>query len=163
MSTWIVPLLGTDFTNDFDKMIIDYIQINYDIPDPDKTTADYFRFATGFYDYNQPYEITAIEQDTRPEIPLDTRGFYMSTAVDINIRMQRLTPNGADPQLGYMEREVIRIIGQYRPHNIVGISDIKWDGGNRVYGHIVGDDYAETDWRTLVRCRLFYEKRDIST
>ena len=76
--------------------------------------------------------------------------------------MERLTPNGADPQLGAMEREVIRILGQYRPHNIVGISDLTWIGGNRVYSHMIRDEYAEQDWRTLVRCRLYYEKRDTS-
>ena len=45
--------------------------------------------------------------------------------MEVNIRMQRLTEeSGIAPQLGYMEREVIRIIGQYRPHDIVGIRDI---------------------------------------
>ena len=74
MSTWIVPLLGNDFADDFDKMIIDYIETNYNIADPVKTDTTHFRFAAGLFDYNQPYEITAQEQDTAIEKFIDTRG-----------------------------------------------------------------------------------------
>ena len=77
MSTWIVPLLGNDFADDFDKMIIDYIETNYNIADPVKTDTTHFRFAAGFFDYNQPYEITAQEQDTAIEKFIDTRGQYI--------------------------------------------------------------------------------------
>lgn len=164
MSTWIVPLLGVDFQNDFDKMLIDYIETNYNITDPLKTDTDYLRFAAGFFDYNQPYEITVIEQDTRREQELGNggRSNYMSTLIEVNIRMQRLNPNGIDPQLGYMEREVQRIIGQYRPHNITGISVMTYEGKRRMYSHMTRDEYAETDWRTQVYARIYYELRDVS-
>lgn len=162
MSTWIVPKLGVDFQDDFDKMVMDYIEANYNITDPIKTDIEHFRFAAGFYDYNQPYEITAQETDTRRELELGPRSNNMSTLIEINIRMERLNPNGVDPQLGYMEREVQRIIGQYRPHDIDGIRNMTWEGGGRVYSHMIRDEYAEQDWRTLVYCRVFYEKRDVS-
>ena len=87
----------------------------------------------------------------------------MSTVIEINIRMERLTPNGADPQLGAMEKEVQRIIGQYKPHDITGIRNMTWEGGQRIYSHMIRDEYAEQDWRTMVRCRIFYEYRDVST
>lgn len=161
---WIVPLLGVQFPNDLDKMIKDYIETNYNIPDPDKTATDYMRFAAGFFDYNQPYEICVIEQDTRREAELGNggRSNYMSTRLDINLRMERLNPNGIDPQLGKMQNEIQRIIGQYRPHNIVGISVMTWEGSARVYSHMTRDEFAETDWRAVVYCRIFYEYRDVS-
>ena len=164
MSTFIVPHLGNPFPDDFDKLIIGYIETNYNIADPVKTSTDYLRFASGFFDYNQPYEITVIEQDTRREMELGNggRSNYMSTLIEVNIRMQRLSPNGVDPQLGAMEREVIRIIGQYRPHNITGISVMTWEGTRRIYSHMIRDEYAETDWRTSVLCRVYYEYRDVS-
>jgi len=167
MSTWIVPLLGVDFQDDFDKMLIDYIEANYNIADPVKTDTDHFRFSFGFFDLNQPYEITTLEPQnaTRREQELGPRENNMSTLMEVHIRAERLNPNGRDPQLGAMEREVIRIIGQYRPNNIVGIRNMTWEGGGRDYSNIrfSGNDWDEQDWRAIVYCRIFYEKRDTST
>ena len=159
---WVVPLLGVDFQTDFDKMVVAYIQTNYNIADPVKTDVDHLRFAAGFFDFNQPYEICVTEQDTVPEPIINPRSNYMSTRLDINIRAERLTPNAVDPQLGAIEREIIRILGQYRHHNITGISDMRWQGGQRIYSHMVRDEYAEQDWRSTITCRIYFEKRDIT-
>jgi hypothetical protein len=64
------------------------------------------------------------------------------------------------PQLGYMEREIQRILMQYRTGDIPGIKDLYWYGGARVYD--AGDSFAQSDWRSMVRSRIIYEKIDIS-
>lgn len=161
MSTWIVPLLGVDFQNDFDKMLIDYIETNYNIPDPVKTDTDHFRFYFGLsddnepFDLNQPYEIVAVEKGTRRESQLQPRSNYMSTLLEINTRMERLDHEAA--QFGNMKREIIRIIGQYKPHNITGIMNMTWEGGDPMYTD------TSQDWRYVIYCRIYYELRDVST
>ena len=163
MSTWIVPLLGIDFTSDFDKLLIDYIKTKYSIADPTKTDTNSFRFSFGLsdnnelFDLNQPYEIVTVEKGTRREQELGNAGRSnnMSTSLDINIRMQRLDHEAA--QFGYMKREVIRIIGQYQPHDIVGIRDIIWEGGDPIYTD------SSQDWRYVIYARIFYELRNVST
>ena len=163
MSTWIVPLLGIDFTSDFDKLLIDYIKTKYSIADPTKTDTNSFRFASGLsennepFDLNQPYEIVTVEKGTRREQELGNAGRSnnMSTGLDINIRMERLAHEAA--QFGYMKREVIRIVGQYQPHDIVGIRDIVWEGGDPEYSD------SPQDWRYVIYARIFYEYRNVST
>jgi hypothetical protein len=160
MSTWIVPLLGVDFQDDFDKMLIDYIEANYNIADPVKTDTDHCRFYYGLsddnepFDLNQPYEIVTVEKGTRRELELGPRENNMSTSLDINIRMERLNHEAA--QFGYMKREVIRIIGQYHANNIVGIRNMTWEGGDPLYSN------SSQDWRYVIYARIFYDIRDTS-
>lgn len=160
-ATWQVPELGTDFTEDFEDMVLEYIQDEYSIINPDKTDTEHFSFNVGFFPFFKPYEICCISTDTVP--PRFTNGgrdCYTSTGIEVGIRMERLDRNKTDPQLGNMEREIIRIAGQYRPDNIPGIKMMLWDGGNRIYGG--KDQWAESDWRSLVKYRIYYNKRDFS-
>jgi hypothetical protein len=160
-TTWRPPELANDFTTDFQDMVIAYVEAQYSISDPIKTDTDHLSFNSGFYPFNRPYEICCIETDTRPPTWANGgRDSYTSTGIEIGIRMERLDRNKADPQLGNMEREVIRIAGQYRPSNIAGIKMMLWDGGNRVYEG--KDQWMESDWRTVVKYRIYYNKRDFS-
>jgi hypothetical protein len=160
MSTWIVPLLNTDFQDDLDKLVINYIETNYNILDPLKTDTDHFRFASGLsddnepFDLNQPYECVVVEKGTRRELELGPRENNMSTLLEVNIRMERLDHEAA--QFGYMKREVIRVIGQYAPNDIVGIRDIVWEGGDPIYSN------SSQDWRYVIYARIYYELRNVS-
>jgi len=157
LSTTDIP----DFTSDFEDLVIPYITNKYSLTDPAKTDTDHFSIHVGFYDYFRPYEITALTTDTRVEEWLNGgRASYQSTGLEISIRMKRINRNKVDPQLGNMEREIIRIAGQYRHDDILGIKNILYDGGGRVYQ--ATDDYSKSDWRCVVRVRVYYEKRDIS-
>lgn len=162
MSTFVVPLISTsDFTSDFEDLVIPYIKTKYSISNPIKTDTDHFDFHVGFYDFFRPYEITALQTDTIVEDW--TNGGRMFTAwtnIEIHIRMERLTDNKVDPQLGNMEREIIKIITQYRTNDIAGITSMVYNGGQRVYQ--ATDDHATTDWRCIVKARLKYQKVDIS-
>ena len=164
MSTFVVPELSTtDFTSDFDELVRGYIQTEYSLADPDKAAANTLKIKVGFFDYKLPYEIAVIETDTeQPQYPNGRRRAYTSTGMEIHIRMKRLARSETEisPQLGYMEREIQRIAMQYRPQDIAGIKDMVWVGGTRVYN--ATDSYATSDWRSMIRVRLLYEKIDIS-
>jgi len=164
-ASWVVPTLSTDFTFDFDKALIDYIKTKYSIPDPDKnnTSNKAMIFKAGFPSLDRPYCISVLEQPTDISQYLNSRDYWMNTLMDINIRMERLSPNGFDPQLGYMRREVVRILGAYQAYDIPGILEIHWLGGTPIYlPNTDIDAQAEQDWRYTVRCRLVYEMRNIS-
>lgn len=162
MSTFVVPeLVTTDFPSDFDVLVTPYFLTNYSLADPIKTDAAHFQMHVGFYDYFTPYEIAILQTDTAPPQYINSgRMFMTSSGVEVNIRMERLTDNKPDPQLGAMEREIIRIAVQCRPNNITGIKSIVYDGGGRIYQAI--DDHSTTDWRCVVRLRVLYQKADIS-
>ena len=152
-----------DFASDFDELLRAYIFSKYALTDPDKTTANTLKIKVGFFDYKLPYEIAILERETDPPNYLNgRRRAYTHTTMEIHIRMKRLARSESEisPQLGFMEREIQRIAMQYRNTDIIGIKDIIWSGGERIY--TANDSYANSDWRSMVRVRLQYEKADIS-
>ena len=168
-STYGVPELQVsptdipDFTSDFDEMLRAYIATKYNISDPDKATPNTLKIKVGFFDYKLPYEIAILEKETeQPRFLNGRRNIYVQTLMEIHIRMKRLARSETEisPQLGYMEREIQRIAMQYRNQDIVGIKDVVPAGGGRVYDG--QDSYAQSDWRSVVRVILQYQKSDIS-
>lgn len=152
-----------DFTSDFDEMVRSYIATKYSLADPDKTTANTLKIKVGFFDYKLPYEIAILERETDPPQWLSGRRvIFNHTTMEIHIRMKRLARSETEisPQLGYMEREIQRIAMQYRNQDILGIKDMIFAGGERVYNS--PDSFATSDWRSMVRVRLQYQKVDIS-
>ena len=169
MSTYGVPELQTvqniipDFTSDFDELLRQYIATKYSLSDP-SLASNTLKIKVGFFDYKLPYEIAILEGDKDPPVFLNgRRRAYWQVNMMISIRMKRLARSETEisPQLGYMEREIERITFQYRNQDIPGIKDIVPDGGGRIYNG--SDSYAETDWRSMVRVKLQYEKCDISS
>ena len=169
---WVVPELGTDFTEDFEDLIISYIYSKWSISDPPKGTAmqpdtitepDALSFKPGFPDYFRPYELNVIQTRTEPLHNWQHHRFLFTTALEIMLRMKRLNRDAAevDPQLENMELETNRIIMSYLTQNITGIKDVIFDLPNsleRVYG--ATDTYAKTDWRSVVRIKILYEKAE---
>lgn len=162
-ATFVVPeLTTTDFTSDFDELLRQYIYNEYALTDPLKTGAT-IKFKVGFFDYKVPYEIAVIETDTDiPQYPNGRRRAYTSTGMEVHVRAKRMARSETQipEQLGIMEREIIRIIMQYRSQEIPGIKDVVWAGSLRIYSPT--DTWATSDWHSAVRCRMFYEKSDIS-
>jgi hypothetical protein len=75
--------------------------------------------------------------------------------MEINIFVKRLTPDNVDPQLGNMEREIMRLICGFNKGDIPGISDLVLERMERLYN--ANDTYAKTEWRTLVTVRVIHE------
>lgn len=164
--TVVVPELNTDFEFDYEEILIQYIYDNWSISDPPKPSAmeaqgEPLKFSVGFFDFNRPYNIVAIQTTTVPnEVGDNGRRYQIFTTVEMGIRMRRLAKNKVDPQLKNMEREVKRIVMDYvNLHDITGIKQMLWAGQERIYG--AGDDYAKSDWRSVVRVNLYYENQVI--
>ena len=168
VSTLVVPELGTDFTEDFEDIIIQYLWEKWSINNPDKDTIlhtddpDKIRFKAGFPDTSFPYEICCVQTRTEPIEKVNAKWVF-TTKLDILVRMQRLdrTAIETEPQMENMEREVQRIIEHYPPNEIVGIKDLVYDlpSTERVYGS--SDTFAKSDWRSITRIKVFYEKEEI--
>jgi len=173
MSTWVVPELNADFSQDFEDTIIQYIYDKWSVNNPAKGTTlkpdyesepDTISFKPGFPDYFRPYECACVQTRTAP---LDKIGgkFVFTTGLDIMVRMKRIQRDAIDmdPQLENMETEVQRIIEDYQPNEIVGIKDLVYDenvSAERVYN--AKDSFAKSDWRSVVHVKVFYEKEDVS-
>ena len=161
MSTFVIPELGTDQTNDWDELVRAYINTKYSLSDPPNDSN--MDIKVGFFKYDRPYEIAVLETDTPPpDYSNGRRRAFLNTGIEVHMRMQRLDPADTQisPQLGNMERELQRISMQYHNQDIPGIKDMYWDGGQRIYN--ATDTYAKSDCRSMIRYRLLYEKIDIS-
>jgi len=168
MSSYVVPELGTNFQTDFDKLVRDYIYAQYNISDPSKTdtgdpslTEPILNIKVGFFSYDKEFEIAVLETDWRVEQWGNAgRQSYRSTGIQISMRMRRIDVDKVDPQLGNMEREIDRIASQYQNYGIPGIKEMQPESGERVYE--ATDNWASSDWRSVYRLRLYYEKQDLS-
>jgi hypothetical protein len=175
MSLWVVPELGTDFSDDFEDMVISYIFDKWTETNPAKgvnaqpdttTEPSAISFKSGFPDFFRPYECVCVQ--TRTEVIEQFSGksrFVFTTGLDIMLRMKRLNRDSpeVDPQLDNMEREIIRIMVHYKHNDILGIKDLLFsspDSVSRVYD--ATDNYAKSDWRSIVRIKAFYEKQNLS-
>jgi len=172
-ANWVVPELGTDFTNDFEDLLINYIYSKWNISDPAKGSVmkpDYqiepntVSFKPGFPDYNRPYECCTVQ--TRTDLTERYSGKYVfTTIVEVLLRMKRLDRDAieVDPQLQNMEQEIEDIVQHYNLNDIVGIKDLTFsfpDSKQAVYDGT--DDFAKSDWRSIVRVKCLYEKQNIT-
>ena len=170
MSTWIVPELDADFDYDFEDRIIEYIFDKWQISDPQKDTTmhtedgEKVSFKAGFPDYFRPYEVCCVQ--TRTLLLEKINGTHVfTTGLDVMIRMKRLVRDAIDfePQMENMENEIQRIVEHYDAQEITGIKDLVYDENpsvQRVYN--ARDSYAKSDWRSLVRIKVLYQKDDTS-
>lgn len=163
MASWVVAPLNTVFPQRLTKSLIDYIYTNYSLTDPLKTDFANMVFREGFYTLSKPYQITVLEQNTDINQLINTRDQDMYTLMYINIRMNRLQPQGVEPQLWDMREEVIRILGEYQTYDIPGVRELRWQGGMPEY--VPNSDaraQAEQDWRYIIKCTMHYEMRNIA-
>lgn len=166
--TFIVPELGADFTDQFQKIAIDYIFAKWSISDPAKGASQMddtvsLRFKTGFADYYKPYEVTAMFMGTEAQqTELGSRAYEMKSYVDVGVRMKRLARDAVDPQLNNMAKEVERIAAQYVtvPQDITGVKDILYRGWEPIFDS--RDNFAKSNWQAVVHIGFWYEMRDVS-
>jgi hypothetical protein len=161
-----IPEIATEQTGDWDKLVLAYLFANWTQTNPAKGSAQidnsdekFVRFRLGFPDYTHAYEINILETDTQPQIMGHGYRYWMQTTLLIGIRMKRLDRDRADPQLGFMEREIQRLAMTYitfATQQIPGVKEMNWGGQSRIYN--ASDNYAKSDWRTEARITITYEK-----
>ena len=116
-------------------------------------------YRVGFPDHSKPYEITVLQRDTVIKQIQNSAGmglyYEANTYIEISIFCKRITPDNVDPQLGNMEREVVRLVCGFNKGDIPGVSDMVLERMERIYN--ANDTYAKTEWRTRVTVRIVYE------
>jgi len=116
-------------------------------------------YRVGFPDHSKPYEITALQRNTDIKQMQGPAGmgayFEANTMIEINIFCKRINRDNVDPQLGNMEREVMRLICGFNKGDIAGVSDMVLERMERIYN--ANDTYSKTEWRTRALVRVVYE------
>jgi hypothetical protein len=142
-ATYVVAGLAGDFVSDFEDLVLGYIFTKWSISAPAKgstpqdTTAT-LRFKAGMPDGLKPYEINALQTDTKVADKNDPHSWHFFTSVEIRVTAERIARDNIDPELGNIEREIQRIVNQYPANDIAGISDLIFMGMSRDYFGISG-------------------------
>lgn len=168
VGNWIVPELQTDFQDPLENMMMQYIFDQWTLTTPTelskpadmKTQNAFIQFKVGFFDTHRPYEVAAVRTTTKTEeVQEYGRRLQLSTGIDIGTRMHDINRDKVNPALDKMEKEVMRIVGQYITNEIIGIKYIIYEGNDPV---LTGTDNAfKSDWRSITHVRMFYEKLNI--
>jgi len=118
-----------DFEDEIKKLVLDYIQAEWSITDPAKSTdppndfKNKVRFGDWDYDSFSTYYIKVSEDITRFDNSLMNQGMLgFMTPVLFKLTARRLTHIENFSQLENMKKELIRIIGRYDLYDIPGIS-----------------------------------------
>lgn len=173
-----------DFTTDFEDLVLQYLYNEWSISDPAKPAAmqgnnQDLEFRPGFRRNRPAYQVLCIQTDTPPpeDQEVSRRSWKFMTSLEITIVVRRINRDNIDPQLGNMEREVQRIISQYRKDDIPGIVDMFYRGQARVYEDTIAggtrsstiressqgaQNAFSTVWQTRVYCDIMYYKDDIT-
>jgi hypothetical protein len=179
-----------DFSQDLENILIQYIYDRWGIADPAKPPLKQgfgqdIEFRPGFDRGTPTYQVLCIQTDTETlEADTSQRSFKFLTRFEITIITNRMGDlDNVQPQLGYMEREVQRIINQYRYLDIPGIVNLVFRGQTRVYDDIIAganssptirgssiksqttetSSWPTTRWKTRLFVEAEYYKDDIST
>ena len=176
--TWQVPEISADFSEDFEDLLVNYLWNNWSITNPEKgasmkpnttTETNKVSFNAGFPDYHRTYNVSCLQTITVPtEVFSGKSRYQFNTTVLVQLRMKRIERDAiaVDPQLGNMEREVERLVVQYKtdPQDIPGVKDLLFDNPitiQRIYD--ARDNFAKADWRSVVAIKMYYEKQNTSS
>ena len=162
---WFVPALAVDFDDDPEDMMIDYIFNKWSITNPakgatkrDNTNRNFIKFHTGYFDYMKAYEIAITSERTDPVLPRKSMGGRQNefiTRLNIQVRMNRLptSPENIGDELGNMEREIGRIVRNYRPNEVLGIEKFYIPESFRLTS--LFNEYAPSNWTS--NCYAYVE------
>ena len=169
MPSYGIPELSTegnavDFSQDFEDMLIDYIYDDWSIADPAKPATktginNTIEFRPGFPANNKPYEVSTLTFETLELEKLSSVQWYMQTNVTVRLREMHIAQSQKDPQLGNMEREILRMVHQYRDNEILGIKRMMFLGGTRIYER--DDSITKSEWESTMNVGMTYSKINI--
>ena len=119
--------------------------------------GDFIAIKTGLQDFFRPYSATVLPTSTNIERISHHKfvgGVWRITAdYQVVISAKRLARDNVDLELGNAEREVERIIIQYKPNDIPNIHDMQYGGRERIYD---SQDWSRSNWssRTFIRIKF---------
>ena len=120
--------------------------------------ANYINIKAGLQDYFRPYDATILPTQTSIITKTMYKGMWEVWAqLEIIISARRLERDNIDTELGNMEREVQKLVCQYKPNDITGILEMQYGGYERIYGSRPSE-WAKSNWasKTFIRIRFYH-------
>lgn len=181
----------SDFGVDLENLVIQYIYDQWSFTTPSIIAKPAFPHAEGQdiefrpgFDRGRPaFQVLCIQTSTDVlETTNARRSWHFVTKLEITIITNIMDDiDNVKPELGYMEREVQRIINQYQYPEIPGITEMMFTGQARIYDDIIsgantnpqvrgggggrgssGTNWSSSRWKSRLYCDVHYYKDDIS-
>ena len=120
--------------------------------------ANYINIKAGLQDFFRPYDAFILPTRTTLTRLTNYKGMWNVWAdLEIIISARKLERDNIGVELGNMEREVMKLVCQYKPEDIVGIKEMQYGGYERIYGGRQRD-WAKSNWasKTFIRIRFYH-------
>ena len=119
--------------------------------------SDFLQIRTGLTNYFNAYSAVILPTNTTIEQQSLTKfaggAWQFLEDYDIIISTQRLKRDNKDAQLGNVERELQRVICNYKQDDIPGVDAMFYVGQERIYAF---DNYAKSMWQSRILIRIRY-------
>jgi len=184
-----------DFAVDLENIVIEYIFNEWSYTSPSqiaKPIAQHgevqdIEFRPGFDRGTPSFQVLCIQTSTEVlETSNAERSWHFLTHLEITVITNIMDDiDNVKPELGQMEREVQRILNQYKYGDIEGIDRMVFTGQTRIYDDIIsgantnpqvrgqtsrgggsgggGANWASSRWKTRLYADCHYWKDDISS
>lgn len=118
----------------------------------------FFNIKSGLVDFFRPYSAVILPTTStlvRLSINKDAGLWHVWADYEIYISAKRLERDNISLQLGNVEREIMRLICQYRPGDIEDIDEMQYGGYERIYD---SSNWAKSNWasKTFLRVRYYH-------
>jgi len=150
------------FPAPLDRMLIDYIEDEWDLSSPLETgNPDGIKFKNGYFLCDTPYEIAVMPIQTIVDEEWNA-GYTLQVHTDMAISLRMFREDDVTGQLNTqlkdMEDKVMDILTDYPQYTLFGIREMRYAGTNYQLFHVQPTDQnAEADWRSVITGRLFYQ------
>lgn len=170
---FIVPELGTKFTNNFSVILSDYIYNTWPysgltgqeegLNKPSNATgqSNYIEFRPGFKREFQKLQVLCSQGRTVVVNHMQTgwKRDAMTTQVWVTTVAQIIGMDDTGSVLRKMDEAIQDVCGMYsqdgQTGDMAGIKDLIYEGSDRIYGP--RDNFDKSDWETRHSILMFYE------
>lgn len=186
----------SDFDTDIENLVIEYIFDEWSFTDPSLlakpdemhggnqgSNSQNIEFRSGFDRGRPAFQVLCIQTDTEVmAADVSMRSWNFKTRLEITVISNIMEDiDNVRPELGQMEREVQRILNQYRQGDIEGIDTMQFTGQSRIYDDIIvgtgaqqvrgsrgsrtstASNWAQSRWKSKLYAEVTYWKDDISS
>lgn len=181
----------SDFSTDLENIVIQYIYDEWSFVAPSQIAkplamhgeAQNIEFRPGFDRGRPAFQVLCIQTSTDVlEETSARRSWHMVTKLEITVITNIMDDlDNVKPELGQMEREVQRILNQYKYGDIEGIHEMMFTGQTRIYDDIIsgantnpqvrggssagrgggGASWSTSRWKTRIFADCHYWKDNI--
>ena len=124
--------------------------------------ANYLNIKAGLQDFFRPYSTTILPTKTTLTRLTNYKGTWNVWAdLEIIVSARRLERDNISLELGNVEREIMKLVCQYKPNDIEGIEEMQYGGYQRIYGGNMRE-WAKSNWasKTFIRIRFYHNAND---